>query len=158
MMTGMWEEILSMLPLKIIKLKRYYLILLTFLVAFVILLNNCGNLKRSNPYDPSYKTTQEQDLNVYIDKPDPNQEQNFIIEFVFQIPFSGRAQYKDGRDVTEWNAYKWEIDGKNLLTGITGNLSVGAIGVGSHVAVLKVTVGKSYGESKIVKFKISSMY
>lgn len=124
---------------------------LTLLILALILVG-CGNLERSNPNDPGYQST-NYDISVFITSP-ADGSQVTISQWV-QLAFMGIA-YKDGKEVTEWEAYKWYVDGQYLFTG--RNKSYYSFAAGWHDVILKVNEGTSRGVSKIVKFKVNSMY
>lgn len=122
------------------------------LLLITISFTSCGNLERSNPNDPGYQSSNYA-ISVFITSP-VDGAQVTISQWV-QLTFMGIA-YKDGKEVTEWEAYKWYVDGQHLFTG--RNKSYYSFAVGWHDVILKVNEGTSYGVSNIVKFKVNSMY
>ncbi|MDI6786707.1 MAG: hypothetical protein QMD92_08380 [bacterium] len=127
-------------------------LLFTYLILIMSSFTSCGNLERSNPNDPGYKSA-KYDISVYVTSPE-NNSQVTISQWV-QLTFMGIA-YKDGKEVTEWESYKWYVDGQYLFTG--RNRSYYSFPIGWHDVILKVNDGSSYGVSNIVRFKVNSMY
>lgn len=122
------------------------------LLILALTLVGCGNLERSNPHDPAYQSTNHT-ISVFITSP-VDGSQVTISQWV-QLTFMGIA-YKDGKEITEWEAYKWYVNGQYLFTG--RNRSYYSFATGWHDVILKVNVGNSYGVSKIVRFRVNSMY
>jgi hypothetical protein len=139
-----------LLPIKVIDIKKIaYIILLS---SFTFIFINCKNLDRNNPYDP-YSLDNNSNISVFITSPSDG-EQITISQWI-QLTFMGIA-FKDGKEIIDWEAYNWYVDGKYLFTGRIK--SYYSFPVGWHDVVLRVNVGNSYGVSRIVRFKVNTMY